>query len=47
MAATFKLEVNHMRNEDGISYASKAMIWTGMELNLNDVWEKWQLFPHL
>lgn len=40
-------DVNAQRDEDGLSYARKAMIRTGMALNINGRWEETQLFPRL
>lgn len=40
-------EVNLQGDENGISYARKAMIRCGMSLNLNGNWEVPQLFPKL
>ena len=32
-----------MRDKNGVSYARKAMIRTGMSLNVNGLWEEGQL----
>ena len=42
-----KREVNHQRDEQGLQYARKAMILTGMARNTNRLWEVTQLTPHL
>ena len=39
--------VNMQRDSDAVSYARKAMILTGMALNLNGQWEERQLLPKL
>eukprot|EP00171_Calliarthron_tuberculosum_P003821 IDg3821t1 len=33
--------------ENSVSFARKAMVRTGMTLNLNGLWEEEQLFPNL
>lgn len=47
LAAAAIREVNHQRDENGLSYARKAMIRTGMAMNMNNQWEEQQLFPNL
>lgn len=47
LAAKCVREVNLQRDGDGISYARKAMIITGMALNSNGIWEPSQLRPEL
>ena len=37
-------EVNAQKDKNGLSYARKAMMRTGMSLNLNGKWEESQLF---
>lgn len=39
--------VNTQRDNNGISYRRKAMIRTGLSLNLNGLWEEKQLFSEL
>ena len=39
-------DFNNQRDKNGLSYAWKAMIRTGMALNLTGLWEK-QLFTEL
>ena len=36
-----------MRDENGLSYARKAMIRCGLSQDLNGQWRVEQLFPHL
>lgn len=38
---------NHMRDSNGLTYARKSIIRSGLSLNLNCQWRKDQLFPHL
>ena len=45
LAAAAVRDVNAIRDADGIRYARKAMIRTGMGLNINGQWEERQLFP--
>ena len=40
-------DVNDQRDENGITYARKAMILCGMSLNTNGIWEIGQLKPEL
>lgn len=40
-------QVNAMRDKNGVQYARKAMIMTGMSLNLNGRWEESQLTDEL
>ena len=47
LAADAVREVNAGRDKDGLSYARKAMIRTGMALNVNGNWEEGQLFDEL
>ena len=47
MAADCVRAVNSQRDHDGLNYARKALIKTGMALNLNGQWEERQLFPKL
>lgn len=47
LAAKAVREVNRQRDENGLSYARKAMIMTGMALNTNGQWEIGQLTPDL
>lgn len=39
LAADSVAEVNRQRDADGLSFARKAMIMTGMAMNTNDRWE--------
>lgn len=34
-------------DSDGVLFTRKAMIRCGMALNVNDIWEEWQLSPQL
>lgn len=45
LAADAVREVNRQHDEDGLSYVRKAIIRTGLTLNLNGLWEERQLFP--
>lgn len=47
LAAESVHEVNCMKDKDGLSYARKAMIRTGMSLNINGKWEESQLSSEL
>ena len=47
MEAAVLRQVENERDEDGVSLVRKAMIGSGMALNLNGEWEVCQLFPHL
>lgn len=47
LAAKCVRQVNQQRDEDGLTYARKAMIITGMALNTNGLWEVSQLTPDL
>lgn len=47
LAARCVRAVNLQRDADGLSYARKAMIITGLALNTNGIWEKSQLTPEL
>lgn len=47
LAAKFVRTVSAQRDEDGVTYARKAMIRCGMALNLNGQWEERLLFPEL
>jgi hypothetical protein len=47
LAAASVSRVNEMRDRSGLTYARKAMIRTGLSLNLNGLWEGAQLFPRL
>ena len=47
LAARCVRDVNRERDEDGISFARKAMIITGLALNTNGLWEVRQLTPEL
>lgn len=47
LAADSVRQVNNQRDAEGISYARKAMIITGMALNTNGQWEESQLTPAL
>lgn len=47
LAARCVRVVNLQRDADGLSYARKAMIITGLALNTNGIWEKSQLTPEL
>ena len=40
-------KVNKQRDNDGLSYARKAMKVTGMALNINGQWEERKLLPKL
>lgn len=40
-------QVNRQRDENGITYARKAMIMCGLALNTNGLWEEKQLTPKL
>lgn len=40
-------EVNQQRDRNGLKFARKAMIRTGMSLNVNGLWEESQLFDKL
>ena len=44
LAAESVREVNAQKDKNGLSYARKAMMRTGMSLNLNGKWEESQLF---
>lgn len=47
LAAEAVMEVNKQRDAEGITYARKSMILTGMALNTNGLWEEKQLTPEL
>lgn len=47
LAAASVADVNAQRDENGISYARKAMIICGLALNTNGRWEERQLKPEL
>ena len=47
LAADVVRDVNDQRDENGITYARKAMILCGMSLNTNGIWEIGQLKPEL
>ena len=47
LAARCVREVNQQRDEDGICFARKAMVITGLALNTNGQWEVQQLTPEL
>ena len=47
LAARCVREVNQQRDADGIGFASKAMVITGLALNTNGRWEVQQLTPEL
>lgn len=47
MAATAVRYVNLQRDSDGLTYARKAMIMTGMAPNTNGLWEEGQLSSKL
>lgn len=47
LTASVIREVENQRDKDGVSYVRKAIIGSGMALNLNGQWEVRQLFPHL
>ena len=40
-------DINRERDREGLTYARKAMIRTGMALNINGLWEEKQLYPKL
>lgn len=37
-------EVNHRRDENGLTYARKSIVRIGLTLNVNCCWEESQLF---
>lgn len=45
LAVKFVAAVNRQRERDGVSYARRAMIINGMELNINGLSEEMQLLP--
>lgn len=47
LAAKSVMEVNQQRDEDGLTFARKAMIRCGLAKQSNGMWEVRQLFPHL
>ena len=47
LAAESVREVNAQKDKNGLSYARKAMMRTGMSLNLNGKWVESQLFLNL
>lgn len=47
LAANSVHKVNAQRDKDGITYARKDMVRTGMALNLNGLWGEKQLFSEL
>ena len=47
LAARSIRQVNQQRDDDGLTYARRAMIITGMALNTNGLWEVYQLTPDL
>lgn len=47
LAAKVVREVNQQRDKTGVTYARRAMIRTGMSLNLNGLWEEGQLSDEL
>lgn len=47
LAADSVRDVNNQRDKDGVSYARRAMIRTGMSLNLEGVWSEAQLTEDL
>lgn len=47
LAAQAVRDVNMQKDENGLTYARKAMIRTGLALNVNGIWEESQLFPKL
>ena len=47
LSAAVIREVENEKDSDGVSFVRKAMIGSGMGLNLNGQWEVRQLFPHL
>ena len=47
LAADSVRDVNMQRDENGLTYARKAMIRCGLSKNINGKWEKDQLFQHL
>ena len=47
LSAAVIREVENEKDSDGVSFVRKAMIGSGMGLNLNGKWEVRQLFPHL
>lgn len=47
MAASVVIDVNAMRDGDGIRYARKAMIRIGLSCYINGELEEAQLFPRL
>lgn len=47
LAADAVREVNNQRDKNGVPYARKAMIMTGISLNLNGRWEERQLTQEL
>lgn len=47
LAASCVRDVNEQRDRNGLSYARKAMIRTGMSLNVNGLWQESQLADDL
>ena len=47
LAAKCVRRVNGMRDKNGITFARKAMIRCGLSKNVNGLWEKAHLYPHL
>ena len=47
LAAAAVREVNSQRDKNGVQYARKEMIMTGMSLNVNGLWEESQLTDDL
>ena len=47
LAAAAVREINAMRDKDCLRFARKAVIRTGLALNINEQWEERQLFPKL
>ncbi|CDF38688.1 unnamed protein product [Chondrus crispus] len=47
LAANAVREVNNQRDKNGVSFARKSMIRTGLSLNLNGLWEEKQLSSEL
>lgn len=47
LAASDIRGVGNEKDKDDSSYVWKAVIGSGMALNINGLWEVWKLFPHL
>ena len=47
LALEFVQKINEKQDENGLSFPRKAMIRCGLSLDIDGIWRRQQLFPHL